>query len=86
MSNGRQISYAKPAVKALRKMGSVAAGRIREKVAQYAIDPIALANNVTELKGSELKRLRVGDYRVIFTEDMIVMTVLKVGHRREIYD
>ena len=38
------------------------------------------------LKG--LRRLRVGDYRVIFQIDSKanVVLVVKIGHRREIYD
>lgn len=45
----------------------------------------ALANQVKRLKGDPFLRLRVGDYRVIFTEEGIVLTVLRVGHRRKIY-
>ena len=29
---------------------------------------------------------RVGDYRVIFTEDGTILDVLAIGHRREIYE
>jgi mRNA-degrading endonuclease RelE of RelBE toxin-antitoxin system len=31
-------------------------------------------------------RLRIGDWRVIFIEDATSITVVAVGHRREIYD
>lgn len=56
------------------------------KIEQYAADPASLANQVKALKGVVAYRLRVGDYRVIFSEDAIVLLVLKVGHRREIYE
>lgn len=59
---------------------------IRGKVLQYAADPASLANNVKALKGSEFKRLRVGDWRVIFSEDMTVVAVIEVGPRGGIYD
>lgn len=39
------------------------------------------------LKGSDRCRLRIGDYRVIYTVDIDQNTIhlLGVGHRREIY-
>lgn len=38
------------------------------------------------LKG--LRRLRVGDYRIIFQieEDPKTVLIVKIGHRREVYD
>lgn len=44
--------------------------------------------DVKKLKGRAGARLRVGDWRVIFYEErgMIVIVVVAVGHRREIYD
>lgn len=48
--------------------------------------PAALAGQVRRLQGwSGALRLRVGDYRVIFTADGIVLQVLKVAHRRDVY-
>jgi len=40
------------------------------------------------LAGSgDLWRIRVGDYRVVYTinDDRLVVTVVRVGHRREVY-
>ena len=62
------------------------------KKAEKAID--SLANNprpigVKKLKGSDedLYRIRVGDYRIIYSiEDEIkIIDILKIGHRKEIY-
>ncbi len=66
-------------------MGHVAAAKVTEKVAAYAAKPSAFANQVKRLKGSGYLRLRVGDYRVVFTEDGVVMMVIHIGHRREVY-
>jgi mRNA interferase RelE/StbE len=41
--------------------------------------------DVKAMKGSPTLRLRVGDYRVIFTEDYEVLDVLDVGHRSGVY-
>lgn len=86
MVTGKQIVYAKAAAKALRMMDARASQLIRSKIRQYAADPASLANNVKSLKGVDALRLRVGDYRVIFTEDLVVLTILRVGHRRDVYE
>ncbi len=40
-----------------------------------------------KLSGEEKYRIRQGDYRVLYSiqEDEIVITIVKVGHRREVY-
>ena len=53
------------------------------KVETYAS---AGTGDVKRLKGQAGCRLRVGDYRVIFFEDATTITVVAVGHRRDIYD
>jgi mRNA interferase RelE/StbE len=42
--------------------------------------------SVKRLKGQAGSRLRVGDWRVIFYVERQTMTIVAVGHRREIYD
>lgn len=81
----KQITYTATAQKALRKIGHVEAKRIVGKIVAYASDPAAQANNVKALQGSDYLRLRVGDYRVIFTEDMQVLVILQIGHRKDVY-
>ena len=61
--------------------------RIRAKVAQLADDPASLANNITPLKGGEgLSRLRVGDWRVIYTETLVIVSVVQIGPRGGVYE
>lgn len=62
------------------------AATIRAKVDQYARDPKSLSNNVVKLQGREAYRLRVGDWRVIFDDDGVVLTILKIGPRGGVYD
>lgn len=59
--------------------------RVIAKIELYAEDPSALANNVKALKGRNGIRLRVGDWRVIM-EDGIVLAVLEIGARGSVYD
>ncbi|WP_159712621.1 type II toxin-antitoxin system RelE family toxin [Sphingomonas sp. AX6] len=61
------------------------ASRIRAKIDQYADAPESLANNVTQLVGSDRLRLRVGDWRVIMTADLVVVAVIDIGPRGGIY-
>ena len=58
-------------------------GRIMPKLQAYAS---AGTGDVKRLKGQAGCRLRVGDYRVIFFEDAKTITVVAVGHRREVYE
>ena len=81
----KKLVYARRATKALGKYGN-RANLIKAKVEQYAIDPETLANNVTELVGREGKRLRIGDFRVLFTETADTIFVDEIGPRGEIYD
>jgi mRNA interferase RelE/StbE len=81
------IVYTKTALKQMRRVTPSIQAKIKAKIEQYAEAPLSLANQIKKLKGiGNLLRLRVGDYRIIFTEDGVVMTVVKVGHRREIYN
>ncbi len=73
-----------PAVAAMRKHRNMAK-RIADKLAAYAEDPASLANQVTELRGRPVKRLRVGDFRVLFEETATEIIVSDIGPRSSIY-
>ncbi|WP_051498445.1 type II toxin-antitoxin system RelE family toxin [Granulibacter bethesdensis] len=62
------------------------AGRIRKALAEYAIDQKAHANQITQLVGDTSKRIRVGDFRVIFEETDSEIIVTKIGPRGDVYD
>ena len=81
----KPVTYTRAALKALRKMPVDVAKRIIGKIEQYATDPASQANNVTVLKGRDGIRLRVGDWRVIMSDDGVVLAVLDIGSRGSIY-
>lgn len=62
---------------------------IKAKLLILTKNPAVLKNNIRRLSGPEeaLYRLRIGAYRVIFKKDeaRLVILVIRVGHRREIY-
>lgn len=70
----------------LGRMDRATAARIVAKVEQLAVDPAPLANNITRLKGEAgLLRLRVGDWRVIY-EDGIVLAIVRIAPRGSAYE
>jgi mRNA interferase RelE/StbE len=81
-----EIRYTRAALKALLRLPAGEAKRIRGKIEQYASDPPSLAGNVKKLKGRPGYRLRVGNYRVIFDRDGVVMDILHIGHRGSVYE
>jgi len=80
-----EVRYLPSALRALRRIDPVWRDRIVRKVAEYASDPVAHAGSVGRLVGDGRLRLRVGNYRVIFTEDGVVLMVEQLGHRSEVY-
>lgn len=81
----KPIHYTRAAIKALRRMPASTSARIVGMIEAYAADPASQANNVKALKGRDGIRLRVGDWRVIM-EDGVVLAVLEVGPRGSVYD
>lgn len=80
------IRYVSSAAKALRKLDWEVARRVLRTIGELAENPrpagaIQLAGGDGEL------RVRVGDYRVIYEiiDQELVVLVLRLGHRREIY-
>ena len=81
----KSVVYTRTAAMALRKHAN-RAKLIRSKIKQYADDASSQANNVKPLIGVDAKRLRVGDFRVIFIETTDTLAVLEIGPRGGIYE
>jgi len=67
---------------------------IARRITAFLLDRVAVLNNPrtigAALKGSKLGdfwRYRIGDYRLICSleDDVFLVLVLKIGHRREVY-
>jgi mRNA interferase RelE/StbE len=80
----KQTVYTRAALRVLHRLPANTAARIPSKIAEYAIDPAAQANNVIALQGRIGIRLRVGDWRVIM-DDGVVLAVIEIGARGSIY-
>ena len=76
------------AVRQLRAIPQPAALTILRALAPLGDDPRRLDASIKKLAGYDDRyRLRVGDYRVIYevTDGELVILIVGVGHRREIY-
>lgn len=82
-----EIIITKKAQRALHKLPSDIANLIIKKIKFLAEDPYAENNNVKRLKGHDAYRLRVGDYRVIYEleDNILVIQIVDIGHRKEVY-
>jgi len=78
------IRVTETAKKQLSKIDKQAARRIDKKLQEIASDPFL---HVTRLVGLELYKMRVGDYRVLVSiqKDKLVVMVVEIGHRRNVY-
>lgn len=78
----KTVTYTSAALADLAKHRNRAA-KIMDKVERYAADGLG---NIKQLTGSPAKRLRVGDFRVIFEETATTITVSRIAPRGGIYD
>ena len=72
-------------VRELKKLDKKQAERILVKVYLLGSDPYPSASS--QMKGSKARRLRIGDYRVLYAveDSQLIVLELTVGQRREIY-
>lgn len=82
-----EIVVSKSAAKELSKLPTKANNRIIKSILELADDP--RPSGSVKLKGSsENWRIRIGDYRVIYAidDEVMIVDVRKVGHRKDIYE
>lgn len=85
-----RVEFDRDAARELRKLGTEA----QRLILRYLRTRIATANDPRRfgkpLLGDQegLWRYRVGDYRIVarIEDDRVVVLVVKVGHRRTVYD
>lgn len=81
-----EITYAQSALRSLRKLDRVVARRVLHVIDGLSRNP--RPDGCIRLKGGNGElRVRVGDYRIIYDviDDEVMVLVLAVGHRREVY-
>jgi mRNA interferase RelE/StbE len=78
----KRIEFSQSAERELERLPSTIQKQIEAKLARYATTG---AGDVKALVGQPGARLRVGDYRVAFTESKDLIAVRTIAHRRDVY-
>jgi mRNA interferase RelE/StbE len=81
-----QILFAPRAFRDLESLPDRDRERIAKRIDGLAKEP--RPSGVTKLAGSDdVYRMRVGDYRVLYTiqDRVVTVSIVRVGHRRDIY-
>ena len=81
-----RIELRPAAVRALRNLDPPVRRRLQGAIALLAKDPRPPAARA--LQGRPGLRVRIGDYRILYTvaDDVLLVVIVTVGHRREVYD
>lgn len=81
-----RIELRPAAVRALRKLDPQVRRRVQGAIALLAQDP--RPPGARALQGRPGLRVRVGDYRIIYTveDDVLLIVVVMLGHRRDVYE
>jgi len=80
-----RIELRPAAARALRKVHPDHRKRIQGAITLLAQDP--RPPGAKRLRGRDGLRVRVGDYRIIYTvqDEVLLVVVVDLGHRREVY-
>lgn len=80
-----EVRISSRATKVLEKLPDGLYEQITETIQELSINP--RPPGCKKLKGRQGYRIRVGDYRVVYEieDDKLLVLVIEIGHRREIY-
>ena len=85
-----RVEYTRTAVKQLKKLDRKIAAFIISFIEEKLIDCVNPRLYGKSLQGNlrDIWRYRVGDYRILarIDDDIVLITVVEVGHRKDIYD
>ncbi|WP_434616246.1 type II toxin-antitoxin system RelE family toxin [Arthrobacter sp. A5] len=83
--NEYRIEVRPAALRALRKLDPSIRGRIHGAIALLGQDP--RPPGARKLRGRDGLRVRVGNYRILYTvnDDVLIVVVVTLGHRRDVY-
>lgn len=81
-----RIEVTPAAARQLRKLDPQVARRVQGAIELLAVDPRPPASRA--LRGRPGYRVRVGDYRLLYTvqDDVLLVVLIRLGHRRDVYE
>ena len=81
-----QVFLSNHAIKSLNKLPIERIKEVVQKIEDLKSEP--RPNNCKKLKGREGYRIRVGNYRVIYTinDNQLIIQIIAIGHRKNIYN
>lgn len=82
-----EVEISESAEKFLGKVPKKDRLRIMDKIEELADDQMPSGSIKLQGQGPNLYRIRSGDYRVLYSikKDVLIVLVVEIGHRREIY-
>ncbi len=80
-----EILFKESVYKELKSIPKTDLKKILSKIERFADDPRPIGSQ--KLTGFELYRVRQGQYRIVYSiqDNQLLIHVLKVGHRKDIY-
>lgn len=82
-----EIEWSAPALRELRKLDKPLARRVLTAVTKLGGDPRPPGVRALTGRPQGTMRLRIAEYRVVYVvqDDLVLVTVVRIAHRREIY-
>lgn len=80
-----KLELTRTAQKNLKKLDTQTLNKLLPKIESLKDNPFP--SGAKKLVSADGYRIRVGDYRVVYDifEDLILVKILKIGHRKDIY-
>lgn len=80
------LSFTRQALKALEKINNPYYDQLKKAISDLCLNPRPVGYK--QLNGRDGYRIRVGDYRIIYDifDDILVVDIIAIGHRKNIYD
>ncbi len=88
MTVSYRIEFTKSAKREFDHLPSKTQEKVIDAMQFLSSNPYSELLKIKKLKGAEsLYRIRLGDYRIVYEvkKDLLVVIVIKIGHRKEVY-
>jgi mRNA interferase RelE/StbE len=88
-SKAYEIVFKKSAAKELQGLPKKIQQKILDAVQLLSLNPFTELLQIKKMKGADsLYRVRIQDYRIIYLieNQIIKVTIIKIGHRKEVYE